>query len=345
MEREFELPGYRIIKLLGKGRHGGVYSAVKQENGQTVAIKKLNGTHNIKKKFREIDILKTCNHPNVVRMIEHLEIDDSLYIVMERLDSTLHHFLKIEFYLDHTQIKYIMYQLVCGLIYVHFNEIMHRDLKPDNVLMKIIDPQLPLQIKLADFSLSRYSYTHQIFIPADYYPTKYTKFNNLRYWSAPELILKEDHYDNSVDVWSLGCIYAELLNTMQSNVRIYLNRAPIFKRNETTQDYLPRELEGYVDLDEFIILDMMCQFLGTPNKQSLIFLEKEKAIELMSYLPNYQGVDIQQEFPGCNLEEIEILSKLLKFNSKERISLEELINMPYFDPFLHLGYHEIHNSQ
>jgi serine/threonine protein kinase len=338
MESIFDRFGYCDLELLGEGRHGTVYSAIKTENEEAVVIKELKSDRNLDRKLREIEILAACNHPNMLRLIQSFEIDDQLYIVMERLDFTLQNFLEIEYFMNHDQIKYLMYQLVSGLLYAHRKDIMHRDIKPDNILLRIRDPDNPLRIKIADFSLARYGYTHQDYVSSDPTRPKLTKFNDLFYWSAPELILKEENYEKSVDIWSLGCIYGEMLNTMKSNICSPRQRAPLFKRNATTRDLLPREFEKYVTLNEYIILDMICQFLGTPDCS---FLQNSSARELMDCLPRYTGLSLEENYPACLPEELEILSKLLKFNPKDRISLEELIKMPYFDAFRNLGYHEM----
>lgn len=338
MESIFNSIGYHDFELLGEGKHGIVYSAIKSENREAVVIKELRSDRNLDKKLREIEILEACNHPNMVRLLQSFEIDNKLYIVMERLDYTLQNFLEIEYFMNHDQIKYLMYQLVSGLLYAHSKDIMHRDLKPDNILLRIQDPDNPLQIKIADFSLARYGYTHQDYVSSDPNRSKLTKFNHLSYWSAPELILKEKDYDKSVDIWSLGCIYGEMLNTMRSNLSSHHLRAPLFKRDATSEDLLPSEFENYITLNEYILLGMICQFIGTPDYS---FLQDSTAIEIMDYLPRYTGLSLEQNFPGCLPEELEILSRLLRFNPNDRISLEELIKMPYFDAFRNLGYHEI----
>lgn len=195
---------YKKIKKIGEGTYGIVYKGINKETGKIVAIKKirpLNEDEGIPATtIREIVLLKSLKHPNIIDLIEIIHKNDSIYLIFEYMKTDLKKILdnntsnKILF--NYNQILYISKQLLEGIYYCHSKNIFHRDIKPQNILINN-----DLRVKLGDFGLAR----------AASNPLKcYTKEIITLWYRPPELLLGATYYDSSVDIWSIGCIMYEL---------------------------------------------------------------------------------------------------------------------------------------
>lgn len=196
----------RFVNLvnIGSGAYGVVYRARDRRDNSTVALKKIkiNGQDTDEdgvpsSSLREIGLLRSLKHPNVLRLLDVQFCDTNLYLVFEHLDLDLKKLLdKHKTGLPHLLLKSYMWQLLKGLAYCHANRVLHRDLKLQNLLV-----DRKGNIKLADFGLARSmslpirTYTHEVVT---------------LWYRSPELLLKASHYGPSVDLWSLGCIFAEM---------------------------------------------------------------------------------------------------------------------------------------
>lgn len=197
------LPHWAWQKI-GEGTYGVVYKAKAIESGDLIALKKIRLESEDEgvppTAMREIALLKKLKHANVVHLTDVVHTDERLYLVFEYLDQDLKQ------YMDSCRPKSIpmslarsyLLQLCSGVAFCHSHGILHRDLKPQNLL---IDQQGNL--KLADFGLARAfgvaqrSYTHEVVT---------------LWYRAPEILLGTRYYKMAVDVWSIGCIFAEMCN-------------------------------------------------------------------------------------------------------------------------------------
>jgi serine/threonine protein kinase len=197
---------YLPIKVIGKGAFGVVYSA-RCPSGQVVAIKKV--LQDPRSKSRELDILKLLNHPNCISLKKSHKTTGKksseifLNIVMDFMPTSLHQHCKA-IKSDHGHlatfcIKLYAFQMFSGLAYLHRIGVAHRDLKPENVL---VDPETGC-LKICDFGCAKQ------LRPGE----ESTSYIASRYYRAPELILGSTHYTTAVDIWSAGCVVAELLTT------------------------------------------------------------------------------------------------------------------------------------
>ena len=220
---------------LGRGAYGFVYRGVHRQTGKEYAIKKThidNRNDGIPSTtIREIAILMELEHQNIVQLHDTVMQENDIYFVQEYCNTDLAkhlHHLNDGQNLHQTLIKDYIRQILEGLAYCHSQRIIHRDLKPANILLS---GQNNETIKLADFGLAR----------AFSIPIKpYTKCVVTLYYRSPELLLEMNEYATPVDVWSVGCIFAELA----------INQ-PLFKgENEMTQ------------------LKEIFRILGRPNEQS-----------------------------------------------------------------------------
>lgn len=197
------LKRYQNLRPIGSGAQGIVCSAYDQILERNVAIKKLsrpfqNQTH-AKRAYRELVLMKFVNHKNIIGLLnvftpqKSLEEFQDVYLVMELMDANLCQVIQME--LDHERLSYLLYQMLCGIKHLHTAGIIHRDLKPSNIVVKS-----DCTLKILDFGLARTAATGLLMTP--YVVT--------RYYRAPEVILGMG-YQANVDIWSVGCILAEMV--------------------------------------------------------------------------------------------------------------------------------------
>ncbi|XP_008550928.1 cyclin-dependent kinase-like 4 [Microplitis demolitor] len=193
---------YENIEVVGEGSYGIVIKCRHRETGQIVAIKKFLETeediHVRKMAFREIRMLKKLRHDNLVNMIEVFRRRKRFYLVFEYLDHTVLDELEASTNGLGPQVsKRYIFQVLRGLNFCHGNHIMHRDVKPENVL---VSPNGV--IKLCDFGFARI-----ISAPNE----TCTDYVATRWYRAPELLIGDLKYGKAVDVWAVGCLYAEMV--------------------------------------------------------------------------------------------------------------------------------------
>ncbi|KAG5851672.1 hypothetical protein ANANG_G00054140 [Anguilla anguilla] len=197
---------FQKIEKIGEGTYGVVYKAKNKVTGQSVALKKIRldaDTEGVPSTaIREISLLKELNHPNIVKLLDVVHTEKKLYLVFEYLNQDL------KKYMDSSQplgltlplIQSYVYQLLQGIAFCHSHRVVHRDLKPQNLLLNQAGA-----IKLADFGLARAfgvplrSYTHEVVT---------------LWYRAPEILLGCKYYSTAVDIWSIGCIFAEMIDQL-----------------------------------------------------------------------------------------------------------------------------------
>ena len=190
---------YDINEVLGKGKFGLVKAAIHKKTGKSVAIKSLNklimNSQDLELVKEEIEIMKVCQHPNLIRLLDVFENAENIYIVMELMKGgDLFAYLeKCNFVLPEKTAARITHSLAAGLYYLHNYGIVHRDLKPENVLMTSNKPDS--DVKIMDFGLSKMIGPSELCTEP---------FGTISYVS-PE-VLQQKPYGKGVDVWSLGIL-------------------------------------------------------------------------------------------------------------------------------------------
>ncbi|KAJ0180427.1 hypothetical protein K1T71_003831 [Dendrolimus kikuchii] len=194
------MENYVVISFVGEGSFGRVFKAKHKETDVIVALKvirkKGRSSKDLKNLKQECDIQRQLNHPNIIRMIDSFDTETELVVVTEYAEKELHSILAKEGCLNEEQVKKITWDLVSALYYLHSHRVLHRDLKPQNVLLDSSG-----HAKLCDFGLARImtNATHIL-----------TSIKGTPLYMAPELI-EEKPYDHQADLWSLGCIVYELM--------------------------------------------------------------------------------------------------------------------------------------
>lgn len=288
---------YKLIKSIGQGAFGVVCSCENEETKQKVAIKKIARTFSnlieTKRAVREVKLLRTFRHPNVVSIIDIIapnswEEFTDLYLVTELMSTDLHQIIASPQPLSEEHAQYFVYQILRGLKYLHSTGAVHRDLKPSNLLLNS-----NCDLKICDLGLARgvdEEDSHQL-----------TEYVSTRWYRAPEVMLCWKNYDKAIDMWSVGCIMAEILS-----------RKPLFPG----RDYLHQ-------------LTVIIDILGTPSDDDLLFISSEKALAYIRSLPHRSAVPFRSILPQASPEAIDLLERMVAFSPQKRITVEEALRHPW----------------
>lgn len=283
---------YQKQEKLGEGTYGVVYKAVDKRTGEVVALKRIRLEQEEEgipaTSIREISILKELHHPNVVDLKEVINSQGKLTLVFEYLEKDLKKFLDSQRSpLQPNLIQSYAYQILCGLCYCHCHRIIHRDMKPQNLLLNRQG-----LIKLCDFGLARAftiplrNYTHEVVT---------------LWYRAPEILFGSQLYSLPVDIWSTGCIIAEMIT-----------KKPLFP--------------GDSEIDE---LFSIFKILGTPTEENFPGVSQFPAYS--STFPKWHENKLEEILKGADPLAIDLISKMLVYDPAKRISAKAALDHPYFD--------------
>ncbi|GMH16192.1 hypothetical protein Nepgr_018033 [Nepenthes gracilis] len=290
---------YLPIKPIGRGAYGVVCSSINRETNEKVAIKKINNAFENRvdalRTLRELKLLRHLRHENVIALKDvmlpvHRKNFKDVYLVSELMDTDLHQIIKSSQALTNDHCQYFLFQLLRGLKYLHSANILHRDLKPGNLLINA-----NCDLKICDFGLARTSVGQGQFM---------TEYVVTRWYRAPELLLCCDKYGTSIDVWSVGCIFAELLG-----------RKPVFPGTECLNQ-----------------LKLIINILGSQKESDIEFIDNPKAKRFIKSLPYSLGTTFSCLYPNAHPLAIDLLQKMLVFDPTKRIGVTEALQHPYMSP-------------
>lgn len=289
---------YAAERVIGNGSFGVVYQATVIETGETVAIKKVLQDRRFKN--RELQIMGALDHPCVVQL-KHCfyskgdKADDVyLNLVMEFIPETIHRTLrnhtKAKKLVPVTYTKVYLFQIARSLAYIHRQGVCHRDIKPQNLLLDTGSHVA----KLCDFGSAKMLVKGEANVA----------YICSRYYRAPELVFEATEYTNMIDVWSMGCVLAELL----------LGN-PLF----------PGE-SGVDQLIEII------KILGTPDKNQISAMNpNHTSFKFPQIKPHPWHKVFRNKAPP---DSIDLVAKLLKYDPRERLAAFECLSHPFFDDLL-----------
>ncbi|CAH1117252.1 unnamed protein product [Phaedon cochleariae] len=202
---------FDIQKRLGKGAYGIVWKAIDRKTKEVVAVKKIfdafRNQTDAQRTFREIMFLQSFkSHQNIVKLhsIHRAANNRDIYLGFEYMETDLHNVIKRGNILKDIHKRYVMYQLLKAIKYIHSGNVIHRDLKPSNVLLDSL-----CRCKIADFGLARSLTLGLEGSVSDTDPTL-TDYVATRWYRAPEILIANRKYTKGIDLWSLGCILAEM---------------------------------------------------------------------------------------------------------------------------------------
>lgn len=289
------MDAYRKIEKVGEGTYGIVYKGEHKPTKKTVALKKIRlqaddeGVPSTA--IREISMLKELKHCNIVGLLEVVNENNVLFLVFEFLTMDLKKYLDTmipkDQYIDKQLLKSYTYQILLAIKYCHSHRVLHRDLKPHNLLINENGI-----LKVADFGLARAfgvpvrAYTHEVVT---------------LWYRAPEILLGQLRYSCPVDIWSVGCIFAEMAN-----------KRPLF--------------HGDSEIDQIF---RIFRTKGTPTE-----LQWQGVTELPDYKPTFPKwpiLPLKNAVPRLEDKGLELLESMLEYKPADRISAKRALKHPYFD--------------
>ncbi|KAI9680326.1 MAG: cyclin-dependent protein kinase [Trizodia sp. TS-e1964] len=350
---------YKVVGFISSGTYGRVYKAV-GKNGQTgeFAIKKCVLLRNFfysssrassltrhlarfkpdkegeivqytgisQSACREMALCSEVSHPNVIHLVEIILEDKCIYMIFEYAEHDLlqiihHHTQPTRYPIPPPTIRSILYQLLNGLLYLHTNWILHRDLKPANIMVTASG-----EVKIGDLGLARLFYKplHSLFSGDKVVVTIW--------YRAPELLLGTRHYTPAVDLWAVGCIFAELLSLR-----------PIFKGEEAKMDskktvpFQQNQMQKIVEILGMPTKERWPGLVSHPEYSQLQSISNSVVSKPSKGQPSLESWYWQTVSPhtaksetGPGVEGYNLLSGLLEYDPQKRLSARDALCHPYF---------------
>lgn len=300
---------YDIRRRIGKGAYGIVWKSVDRRTGEIVALKKIfdafTNVTDAQRTFREILFLQAfSNHSNVIKLLNVVRAgnDKDIYLVFEFMDTDLHAVIKGKI-LHSIHMQYIMTQLFRVVKYIHSGSVIHRDLKPSNVLINS-----ECFVKLADFGLARSlaapDQQRGDQVGSEFNPAM-TDYVATRWYRSPEILLGSRRYTKGVDMWSLGCIMAEMIAGK-----------PLYPGTSTMNQ-----------------LDRIMSTLPPPSRQDVESINSPYAQAVLEQIIHRRHKHLVDVLPQADDVSLDLLTQLLQFNPDKRITADQCLIHPYVARF------------
>eukprot|EP00927_Polykrikos_kofoidii_P074624 TRINITY_DN7064_c0_g1_i1.p1 TRINITY_DN7064_c0_g1~~TRINITY_DN7064_c0_g1_i1.p1 ORF type:complete len:406 (-),score=87.81 TRINITY_DN7064_c0_g1_i1:74-1291(-) len=292
---------YRIIEPMSYGAYGIVCSAEDRYHDQQVAVKKIEGVFDhitiTKRSLRELRIMRHLVHENLMQVknifITGTRFDfEEIYVVSELMETDLASTLRSTQPLSDDHCQFFLYQILRGMKYVHAAQVIHRDLKPRNLLVNS-----NCDLKICDFGLARVRFSDKEWV------CPMTEYVCTRWYRAPEVLCSWTDYSGAIDIWSIGCILAELLK-----------RKPLYPGHNTQHQ-----------------LDLIIGLLGSPQGEELMKIPNEKCRKFIKSLPKAAGKPFCEVFTETTAESQDLLSCMLRWDPDARVTCEEAIQHVYLE--------------
>lgn len=293
---------YTDLNYISEGAYGVVVSAFDNKNRHRVAIKKISPFEHqtyCQRTLREIRILTRFSHENIIDIRDiisapSVDLMRDVYIVQCLMETDLHHVIRAH-QMTGEHICYFLYQILRGLKYIHSANVLHRDLKPSNLLING-----NCDLKICDFGLAR------VARPELDDAGLLTEYVATRWYRAPEIMLNSRGYSKSIDIWSVGCILAEMIS----------GRA-IFP--------------GKHYLDQ---LQLILQVLGSPRREELDWIRNPRARDYLISLERSPRIPWARRYPTGSPQALELLDQMLTMNPNDRIDVDKALAHPYFEAYI-----------
>ena len=384
-------PNYSVGKEIGSGSYGSVYWAVYRPLDTPCAIKRYRAAlrkeslATLKQNTREMEILSQVRHPHIVQFIDLLPSEDKdkgdVYLIMEHVPSNLGEMIYSPNIFSPNQVKSILYQILCAVNYLHSRKIVHRDIKPGNILLNSKH-----EVRLCDFGLSRslaeinnFGYdeiytrdyveptsastpvscdmtegidecplinertlpghftqtsckreTKSVIEPVFANAKQLTTHTTTRFYRAPEVILMEPYF-TAVDMWGVGCVFAELLQTMERNKYSPYDRKPLFTGGSCFPLSPGEKEKGKTSLESNDQMHKIFRILGSPKEEDISFLTNCVTKQRLEKMPKYIPLEFDKLYPGLEKDEKELLQGMLRINPYTRITAKQALRHRYFD--------------
>ncbi|KAF7292906.1 Protein kinase domain-containing protein [Mycena indigotica] len=288
---------YIQLEKLGEGTYATVYKGRSKTTSEIVALKEIHldaeeGTPSTA--IREISLLKELKHVNILRLHDVIHSETKLTLVFEFCDSDLKKYMDqhgTRGALEPTIVRNFMFQILKGTHFCHENQVLHRDLKPQNLLINRKG-----ELKLGDFGLAR-----AFGVPVNTFSNEVVTL----WYRAPDVLLGSRTYSTSIDIWSCGCIFAEMITGV-----------PLFRGKDNNDQLLH-----------------IMKIIGTPSHQQFAKMLQDSPEIVLKEFAVFPKMNWMQVLPKASPLALDLLDRLLKFDPAERISAAEALTHPYFtDP-------------
>ena len=298
-------PRYENLRAIGNSAFGLVASAYDTITGQYVAIKRVKGVfrdlRSARRILRELTILRHLkNHENIVRTCDIMSVPsntlnmDDIYIVTNLFETDLRRVIQSGQGLSDKHVKFFMYQILLAVKYIHSANVVHRDLKPSNILINA-----DCEVALCDFGMP------QDCVAADEQNDTLMEIGLTCWYHAPELLCN-CVYGKPVDVWSAGCIFAEIMTGR-----------PLFRGQNTQHQML-----------------MIVSKLGCPPADRRSIIVSEPFISAILSVANEEVRPFEDRFTtDVDPLALQLMRKMLAFHPEDRVTVEEALNHAYFSEF------------
>jgi serine/threonine protein kinase len=298
-QTKFELPPrYQLKEALGQGAYGVVCMARDLGSNENVAIKKIERVFDhetfTKRTLREIRVLRLLKHENIIGLkviLRPATQFDDLYVVFELMETDLASIIKSPQPLSNHHVQFFLYQILRGLKFLHSAGIIHRDIKPRNLLVNS-----NCDLKICDLGLARFD-TGVLLGPAP----QMTDYVATRWYRAPEIILQWPGYGKAIDYWAVGCILAELLG-----------RKPIFPGNDADHQ-----------------IQLIADVLGRPSASSVAKCPHVETRNFLEALPRKAAHPLTHIYRHVDFSALDLLIKLLKFDPDTRCNVNDALRHAY----------------
>ncbi|KAH8120526.1 Pkinase-domain-containing protein [Phellopilus nigrolimitatus] len=302
---------YIQLEKLGEGTYATVYKGRSRTTNEIVALKEIHldaeeGTPSTA--IREISLMKELKHVNIVRLHDVIHTETKLVLIFEYCEQDLKKYMDTHGErgaLDPATVRSFMYQLLKGTAFCHENRVLHRDLKPQNLLINKKG-----ELKIGDFGLAR-----AFGVPVNTFSNEVVTL----WYRAPDVLLGSRTYNTSIDVWSCGCIFAEMISGV-----------PLF-RGRDNQDQLLHIMRIVGTPDDRTLKKIATDSVRL-NRRQLIndsLIKAQPEITLKQY-PRYPKIPFQQIIPKATPQACDLLDRLLQFDPTKRLTAAEALSHPYF---------------
>eukprot|EP01013_Petalomonas_cantuscygni_P013023 TRINITY_DN2713_c0_g1_i2.p1 TRINITY_DN2713_c0_g1~~TRINITY_DN2713_c0_g1_i2.p1 ORF type:complete len:344 (-),score=62.54 TRINITY_DN2713_c0_g1_i2:254-1285(-) len=301
---------WQVNSYIGSGSYGEVCGATDAKTGRRVAIKRvhtclqhgkrkniLDDTFLAKRVLREVMLFSHFHHHNILELHAIVrpgpKLVDKMFLVTDLMDTDLQSIIRSGQPLSEDHISFFMFQVFLALKALHDAHVMHRDLHPANVLLSLDN-----DVKLCDFNLCREEAPPES-------DTELTDYVTSRWYRAPELVMQWRHYTRAVDLWSAGCLLAELYRG-----------SPLFRGSTFYQQ-----------------LDAIVHVVGRPSSEEIDEIGTPAARKYLFMNPDFTNLrlrPLKDHVPNASPAALDLLSKLLQFVPSKRITVDEALRHPFF---------------
>mmetsp|Transcript_47651 Transcript_47651/g.142362 ORF Transcript_47651/g.142362 Transcript_47651/m.142362 type:complete len:411 (-) Transcript_47651:120-1352(-) len=299
--RKFEISRqYSVVEPVGQGMLGVVCVAHDKVADEKCAIKKIECVFehitSAKRTLRELRILRHLQHENLINVRSIFlpgskAVFEDIYVISEHMETDLGSIIRSSQPLTHDQTQFLLYQTLRGMKYVHSAGVIHRYVEPRNLLVNS-----NCDLRICDFGLAQINFEDEGFQTCPM-----MEYVCTRWYRAPEVLCSWAKYCSAVDVWSIGCVFGEML----------VRRPILLGHNSVRQ------------------LQLMVRLLGTPSCDELRAIPFKPRLLIASF-PRSDGM-FEETFSECSKEASKLLRMLLQLSPERRVNVSKALEHPYMD--------------